>query len=207
MSLKRRRDVGLVGIVGLVAVLLTTSWTVLADYHYEQRIIWTPPEQEDSIAGAWFCSWPGLTELGITEPLKMQQTLMPLGLSDNRLLVRETDFNSAAPPGVEGAIFKRELYNYTTVLKYNILKVHRGQTGSETIYVGHYNPFKPRSEAADKRVPGIGGNLKSFRSGQIHRMALQMPIDDYFMGGIINKYFGTFDGPIYWAVWTNEVPK
>ena len=107
----------------------------------------------------------------------------------------------------EGAIFRRELYDYATVLKYNVLKVHRGQVGAETIYVGHYNPFKPRSEVADKRVPGIGGNLTSFRSGQIHRMALEVPIDDYFMGGIINKYFGKFDGPVYWAVWTNEVTK
>jgi hypothetical protein len=107
----------------------------------------------------------------------------------------------------EGAIFKRELYDYTTVLKYNVLKVHRGQVAAETIYVGHYNPFKPRSEAADKQVPGIGGNLTSFKSGQIHRMAMEVPIDDYFMGGIINKYFGKFDGPIYWAVWTNEIPK
>jgi len=107
----------------------------------------------------------------------------------------------------EGAIFKRDLYDYTTVLKYNVLKVHRGQVAAETIYVGHYNPFKPRSEAADKQVPGIGGNLTSFKSGQIHRMAMEVPIDDYFMGGIINKYFGKFDGPIYWAVWTNEIPK
>lgn len=107
----------------------------------------------------------------------------------------------------EGAIFKRELYDYATVLKYDVLKVHRGQVEAKTIYVGHYNPFKPRSEAADQRVPDIGGNLTSFRPGQIHRMALEVPIDDYFMGGIINKYFGKFDGPIYWAVWTNEVPK
>ena len=107
----------------------------------------------------------------------------------------------------EGAIFKRELYNYATVLKYDVLDVHRGQVTAKTIYVGHYNPFKPRSEAADKQVPGIGGNLTSFRAGQVHRMALQVPIDDYFMGGIINKYFGKLDGPIYWAVWTNEVPK
>jgi len=107
----------------------------------------------------------------------------------------------------EGAIFKRELYNYATVLKYDVLDVHRGQVTAKTIYVGHYNPFKPRSEAADKQVPGIGGNLASFRAGQVHRMALQAPIDDYFMGGIINKYFGKLDGPIYWAVWTNEVPK
>jgi hypothetical protein len=107
----------------------------------------------------------------------------------------------------EGAIFKRELYNYATVLKYEVLKVHRGDVTAQTIYVGHYNPFKPRSEAADKQVPGIGGNLTSFRAGQVQRMALEVPIDDYYMGGIINKYFGKFDGPIYWAVWTNEVSK
>ena len=103
----------------------------------------------------------------------------------------------------EGAIFKRDLYNYATVLKYQVLEVHRGQVDGETIYVGHYNPFKPRSEAADQRVEGIGGNLKTFRAGQVQRMALEVPIDDYYMGGIVNKYFGRQTGPIYWAVWTN----
>ena len=103
----------------------------------------------------------------------------------------------------EGAIFKRDLYNYATVLKYQVLEVHRGQVDGETIYVGHYNPFKPRSEAADQRVEGIGGNLKTFRAGQVQRMALEVPIDDHYMGGIVNKYFGRQTGPIYWAVWTN----
>jgi hypothetical protein len=107
----------------------------------------------------------------------------------------------------DGAIFKRELYNYATVLKYKVLKVHRGQVDTEMIYVGHYNPFKPRSEAADRQVKGIGGNLESFRTGQVHRLALEVPIDDYFMGGIINKHFGEYKGPIYWAVWTNKVRK
>ena len=54
----------------------------------------------------------------------------------------------------EGAIFKRELYNYTTILKYQVLEVHRGTLDAKTIYVGHYNPFKPRSEAADRQVQG-----------------------------------------------------
>lgn len=107
----------------------------------------------------------------------------------------------------DGAIFKRELYNYAAVLKYEVLRVHRGSINASTIYVGHYNPFKPRSEAADNRVKGIGGNLESFRPGRIHRMALEVPIDDYFMGGIINKYFGESNDPIYWAVWTNGVRK
>jgi hypothetical protein len=105
----------------------------------------------------------------------------------------------------EGAIFKRELYDYATVLKYRIIKVHRGAVDGETIYVGQYNPFKPRSEAADRRVEEIGGTLKTFRAGQVHRLALEVPIEDHFMGGIVNKYFGQETGPIYWAVWTNLV--
>ncbi len=105
----------------------------------------------------------------------------------------------------DGAIFKRELYNYATVLKYRVTQVHRGKVDGETIYVGHYNPFKPRSEAADARVPEVGGDLKSFRAGQVHRMALEESIDDQYMGGIVDKYFGKRPDVSYWAVWTNLV--
>lgn len=104
----------------------------------------------------------------------------------------------------DGAIFKRDLYNYATVLQYEILEVHRGElTSGQTIYVGHYNPFLPRGEAADRRVPEIGGTLRDFRAGDVHRMALEPSIDDHYMGGIVNKYFGQMTDPIYWAVWTN----
>jgi hypothetical protein len=107
----------------------------------------------------------------------------------------------------DGAIFKRDLYDYATVLKYQVLTVHRGNVDGETIYVGHYNPFKPRSEAADARVKDVGGDLKSFRAGQVHRMALEVPIDDHFMGGIVNKYFDQSKEPIYWAVQTHLVSE
>jgi hypothetical protein len=30
-----------------------------------------------------------------------------------------------------------------------------------------------------------------------------VPIEDHFMGGIVNKYFGRTTNTIYWAVWTN----
>jgi hypothetical protein len=86
-----------------------------------------------------------------------------------------------------------------------VLETHRGKVEGQTIYVGHYNPFKPRTEAADRIVKGIGGDLKEFRGGQVHRMALEVPIDDHYMGGIVNKYFDQKPDPIYWAVWTNQV--
>jgi hypothetical protein len=107
----------------------------------------------------------------------------------------------------DGAIFKRDLYDYATILKYQVLQVHRGKVEGDTIYVGHYNPWKPRSEAADKRVPKVGGNARQFQAGQTHRLALNVPIEDHFMGGIVNKYFGRTTNALYWAVWTDLAAK
>jgi hypothetical protein len=103
----------------------------------------------------------------------------------------------------EGAIFDRKLYNYATVLKYEVIEVHRGRVKGQTIYVGHYNPAKPRSEVADGRVPEVGGHLKSFRAGDVHRMALEGSMLEQFSGGILNLYSKEDTDPIYWAVWTN----
>lgn len=104
----------------------------------------------------------------------------------------------------DGAIFQRDLYDYATILKYEVVSVHRGALArGSTIYVGQYNPWKPRAEAADHRAKGIGGTLRQFRAGQRHRMALGAPMDDHFMGGVVDKYFGKHTGPVYWAWWTN----
>lgn len=108
---------------------------------------------------------------------------------------------------IPGEIRNDPMYDYAHVMKYKVLTIHRGNLDKDILYVGQYNPAKPRYEAADARVGEIGGNLTQFRVGDIHRMALEVPIDDYYMGGIINKYFGQVDDPIFWAVWTNLVVK
>ncbi len=96
-------------------------------------------------------------------------------------------------------------YDYAFVMKYEVLKTQRGDVDSEVIYVGQYNPRKPRATVADARVREIGGNLEQFRAGDVHRMALEVPIDNFFMGGIVDKYFEEKSDPIYWAIWTNRV--
>jgi len=108
---------------------------------------------------------------------------------------------------IRGDLINDPLYDYAHVMKYKLLQVHRGEVNKETMYIGHYNPAKPRDKVADARVQQIGGNVKQFRVGDIHRMALEVPIDDHYMGGIINKYFGEVNEPIYWAIWTNKVVK
>ena len=108
---------------------------------------------------------------------------------------------------IRGEFIDRADYDYAFVMKYKVLKVHRGQLDQEMIYVGHYNPLKSRDRVADERVTDVGGRLQKFRAGDVHRIALETPIDDFFMGGIVNRYFEEYTGPVYWAVWTNLVAK
>jgi len=108
---------------------------------------------------------------------------------------------------IRGDLIDDPMYDYAHVMKYRVLQVHRGRVDAETIYVGHYNPAEPRDSVADARVQQIGGGVRQFRVGDRHRMALEVPIDDHYMGGIINKYFGEVEDPVYWAIWTNNAAK
>jgi len=104
---------------------------------------------------------------------------------------------------ISGEFPPNDLYDYAYVLKYQVKEVHRGTLNEDVIYVAHYNPLKPRGRAADARVKDIGGNLRTFRQGQVHRMALERSYEDHYMGGLINPYEAENPDPIYWAVWTN----
>jgi hypothetical protein len=104
----------------------------------------------------------------------------------------------------DGAIFERDLYHYAGILKYEVVSVHRGSLAKgEKIYVGHYDPWKPRDEAAQGQVKDVGGTLRRFEAGRLHRMALETPMEEFYLGAIVDKYFGKREGSAYWAVWTN----
>jgi hypothetical protein len=95
-----------------------------------------------------------------------------------------------------------DLYNYAYVLKYRVLKVHRGNPPGTEILVGQYNPLKPRDRVQDDVSGKVGGHVQSIRAHDVHRMALASPLDQHWMGGIIDKYFDR-PGTRYWAIWTN----
>ncbi len=105
---------------------------------------------------------------------------------------------------ITGEFPPNDLYDYAYVMKYEVLQTHRGEA-PQILYVGQYNPLKSRAEAADARSGEIGGDVTEFRVGDVQRLALEVPIDEYCMAGIINKYAEQMQDPIYWAVWTNRV--
>jgi len=108
---------------------------------------------------------------------------------------------------IRGTFPPNDLYDYVYILKYRVLETHRGKIDGDTILVAQYNPLKPRAQAADARSGEIGGNVRKFVAGDIHRMALEVPLADFYMGPIINPYPGESAGPLHWAVWTNRVVR
>ena len=102
---------------------------------------------------------------------------------------------------IPGSFPSNDLYNYAYVFKYQVLQVHRGKIEGDTIFVGQYNPLKARAKAEDQDSGKVGGDVEQFRAGDIHRIALEVPLDQQWMGGIVDKYFNN-KGTRYWAIWT-----
>jgi hypothetical protein len=107
---------------------------------------------------------------------------------------------------VGGDFPPNNLYDYVFVMKYKVLQVHRGKVEGEEIFVGHYNPLKPRTIAQDKFSGKVGGNVERFQLGDVHRMALESPLEEYFMGGIVDKHIKE-KGTRYRAVWTDRASE
>ena len=125
----------------------------------------------------------------------------------DRALVRTRDQRhrgvTAKLTTIGGEFPPNKLYDYVFVMKCHVLKVHRGTIEGTDIFVGHYNPLKPRATAQDKFSGKVGGDVERFQVGDVHRMALEAPLDQIFMGGIIDKHI-TEKGTRYRAIWTDR---
>jgi hypothetical protein len=97
-----------------------------------------------------------------------------------------------------------KLYDYIFVMKYYVLKVHRGKVQGDEIFVGHYNPLKPRAAAEDKYSGKVGGNVERFQVGDVHHMALESTLDDVMIG-IVDRH--KEKGTRYRAIWTDRASE
>lgn len=133
----------------------------------------------------------------LSRPVPPPPSGFPADLGSVDVVARLTE----VPPG---AVFHRELYHYATVLRYEVVSCRRGDLApGAVIFVAHYDPWKPRAEAADARVGQLSGNVRGFVAGDRHHLALVSPLDDHYMGGLVDKYFGQHAGPTYWALRTD----
>ena len=102
-------------------------------------------------------------------------------------------------------------YRYTYVVPYEVLVVHRQDVGGkyplkagDRIFVGHYRPRLPRSQAhdADCKNMVVGGQLDRFVAGEVHRMALDYELQDLAPSGALD-YCYPQAGNRFFANWVN----
>ncbi len=104
---------------------------------------------------------------------------------------------------IPGSFPANDLYNYAYVMKYKVVKVVQGSFAESEILVGHYNPRFAREEITDDQNDKVGGNLKSYRVGDIHYLVLS-PLEGVWTGAVEDDFFKD-KSKRYWAAWADKV--
>jgi hypothetical protein len=81
-----------------------------------------------------------------------------------------------------------DLYDYAYVMKY---EVQGGKLDKQTILVAHYKPRRPRKKIKDKMKKFVGGKLKKFKEGDVHKMVLDPDLEKIWKDALVDEYFAT----------------
>jgi hypothetical protein len=79
-----------------------------------------------------------------------------------------------------------ELYDYAYVMQY---QVQGGPLDQQNILVAHYKPRRPRAEIDDGMKKHVGGSLRRFDTGALHRMTLTTKVRDVWKGAVVDEFF------------------
>jgi hypothetical protein len=81
-----------------------------------------------------------------------------------------------------------ELYDYVYVMQYQI---EGGALDKQSILVAHYKPRRARSEIDDNMKKVVGGSLKRFEVGALHRLTLTAEMRKVWKGAVVDEFFDT----------------
>ena len=81
-----------------------------------------------------------------------------------------------------------ELYDYVYVMQY---QVEGGAMDKQTILVAHYKPRRARGEIDDNMKKVVGGSLKRFEVGALHRLTLTPEMRKVWKGAVVDEFFDT----------------
>ncbi len=79
-----------------------------------------------------------------------------------------------------------ELYDYVYVMQY---QVEGGEMDKQTILVGHYKPRRARAEIDDDMKKVVGGTLKRFEVGALHKLTLTPEMRKVWKGAVVDEFF------------------
>jgi hypothetical protein len=91
-----------------------------------------------------------------------------------------------------------DLYDYAYVMRY---QVQGGELDKQFILVAHYKPLVPRSKIKDKMKDQVGGKLRSFNQGDVHKLKLAADLKAIWKGALVDEYAATDHKSIrYWCL-------
>lgn len=96
-----------------------------------------------------------------------------------------------------------DLYDYAYVMRY---QVEGGALDKQFLLVAHYKPLVPRSKIKDKMKSQVGGKLKSFTQGDLHKLTLSADLKQIWKGALVDEYASTDRKSIrYWCLRVDPV--
>jgi hypothetical protein len=91
-----------------------------------------------------------------------------------------------------------DLYDYAYVMRY---QVQGGELDKQFILVAHYKPLVPRSKIKDKMKDQVGGKLRAFNKGDVHKLKLSADLKAIWKGALVDEYAATDNKSIrYWCL-------
>jgi|SRR5580658_874380 hypothetical protein len=91
-----------------------------------------------------------------------------------------------------------DLYDYAYVMRYEVIG---GPLDKTSILVAHYKPRQPRSKIKDSMKDRVGGKLRSFSVGDVHKMKLSADLKKIWKGALIDDFAATDHKSVrYWAL-------
>jgi len=91
-----------------------------------------------------------------------------------------------------------DLYDYAYVMRYEVIG---GPLDKTSILVAHYKPRQPRSKIKDKMKEYVGGKLRSFNVGDVHKMKLSPDLKKIWKGALTDDFAATDHTSVrYWAL-------
>jgi hypothetical protein len=91
-----------------------------------------------------------------------------------------------------------DLYDYAYVMRY---QVTGGPMDKQFILVAHYKPRQPRNKIADAMKAHVSGKLRSFKTGDVHKLQLDPNLKSIWKGALLDEFAATDRKSVrYWAL-------
>ena len=91
-----------------------------------------------------------------------------------------------------------DLYDYAFVMRYEVIG---GPLDKKSILVAHYKPTVPRSKIKGKMKAFVGGKLRSFVVGDVHKMKLSPDLKKIWKGPLTDDFSATDHKSVrYWCL-------